>query len=333
VLKAGLSSGINLRYSCRSGVFRTCRGRLVEGRMDLGNVNSYYLSEQDRAAGYVHLCCATPRSDCVVEADEIDVGLAPAMRLPVRVMTLEKLAPDVMRVVIGLPPNEPLKYLAGQYVDLLLQGGVSRSYSIASAPTTEGLRQIELHVRHMPGGVFTDRVFGSLKVRELLRIEAPHGFFHLDEVSEKPMIMLASGTGFAPIKAVIEHSLQKNMERPIRLYWGGRKRDDIYMDALACDWASRYPHIHYTPVLSDATEACAWRGRRGFVHKAVMEDYADLAGHQVYACGAPVMVEAARHDFTGQRQLPEDQFFADAFVSEADKARAGMPQPALTTTP
>lgn len=332
VLKAGLANGVNLRYSCRSGVCRTCRGRLVEGRMDLGNVNPYYLSEADRAAGYVHLCCATPMSDCVIEAEEIDISLAPALRLPVRIMMLEKLAPDVMRIVIGLPPNELLKYLAGQYVDLLLQGGVSRSYSIASAPTTEGLRQIELHVRHMPGGLFTDRVFAGLKVRDLLRIEAPHGFFHLDEESDKPMVMLASGTGFAPIKAVIEYSLRKNMRRPIHLYWGGRKREDIYMDALASDWAARHPHIRYTPVLSDATEACAWQGRRGFVHQAVMQDYADLAGHQVYACGAPVMVEAARHDFTGQHNLPESQFFADAFVSEADKARAGLPPLDSSTT-
>ena len=326
VLKAGLANGISLRYSCRSGVCRTCRGRLLEGQLDLGNVNPYYLSEQDKAAGYVHLCCATPRSDCVVEADEIDVSLAPAMQLPVRVMKLEKLAPDVMQVVIGLPSNEPLKYLAGQYVELLLQGGINRSYSIASAPTTEGLRQIELHVRHMPGGVFTDRVFGSLKLRELLRIEAPHGFFYLDEQSDKPMVMLASGTGFAPIKAIIEYSLQKKMARPIHLYWGGRKREDIYMDELANNWARDYPHIRYTPVLSDATEACAWQGRRGFVHKAVMEDYPNLAGCQVYACGAPVMVEAARHDFTNLCSLPEDQFFADSFVTEADKARAAAPQ-------
>lgn len=329
VLKAGLANGISLRYSCRSGVCRTCRGRLLEGELDLGNVNPYYLSQEDRAAGYVHLCCATPRSDCVVEADEIDISLAPAMQLPVRVMKLEKLAADVMQVVIGLPPNEPLKYLAGQYVDLLLQGGINRSYSIASAPTTQGLRQIELHVRHVPGGIFTERVFGSLKLRELLRIEAPHGFFCLDEQSDKPMIMVASGTGFAPIKSMIEYTLQKKMDRPIHLYWGGRKHEDIYMDELANSWARQYPHIVYTPVLSDATAACAWHGRRGFVHNAVMEDHADLAGHQVYACGAPVMVEAARHDFTHLRRLPEDQFFADSFVTEADKARAAAPQTSI----
>ncbi len=325
VLKAGLENGISLRYSCRSGVCRTCRAKLLEGQLDLGNVNPNYLSQADKAAGYVHLCCATPRSDCVVEADEIDVGLAPAGQYPARVMKLEKLASDVMRVVIGLPPNEPLKYLAGQYVDILLPNGVNRSYSMASAPTTEGLRQIELHVRHMPGGVFTDRVFTSLKLRDLLRVEAPHGFFWLDEKSDKPIIMLASGTGFAPIKAIIEYSLQKKMTRPIHLYWGGRKREDIYMDALASSWIEHYPHIRYTPVLSDATEACAWRGRQGFVHTAVMEDTADLASYQVYACGAPLMVEAARRDFVNLCGLPEAQFFADAFVSEADKARAGAP--------
>jgi len=333
VLKAGLANGISLRYSCRSGVCRTCRGRVVEGQVDIGNVNSNYLSDADKAIGYAHLCCATPRSDCVIEAEEIALGQAPATKFPARVMKLDKLAPDVMQITLGLPPNEPLKYLAGQYIDLPLQDGARRSYSIASAPTTEGLRQIELHVRHMPGGVFTDKVFSTMKLRDLLRVEAPHGFFYLDETSDKPMVMLASGTGFAPIKSIVEYSLQKGMTRPIHLYWGGRKREDIYMHELASHWAKQHAHIHYTPVLSNATEACAWQGRQGFVHEAVIQDIANLAGHQVYACGAPLMIDAARRDFVKLCGLPDDQFFADSFVSEADKARANAVTPTNNTTP
>lgn len=328
ILKAGLANGISLRYSCRSGVCRTCRGRVIEGQVDIGNVHASYLSDADKAIGQVHLCCATPRSDCVIEADEIEPEQAPATKFPARVIKLDKLAPDVMQITLGLPPNGPLKYLAGQYIDLHLQDGVQRSYSIASAPTTAGQRQLELHVRHMPGGIFTDKVFGStMKLRDLLRVEAPHGFFYLDETSDKPTVMLASGTGFAPIKSIIEYSIQKKMTRPIHLYWGGRKREDIYMHELAMQWAKEHAHIHYTPVLSDATEACAWQGRQGFVHNAVIEDIANLAAHQVYACGAPLMVDAARRDFVNLCGLADDQFFADSFVSEADKACANTAPP------
>ena len=321
ILKAGLASGISLRYSCRSGVCRTCRARLVAGQVDYGQVHPSYLSDADKAAGYVHLCCARPLSDCTIEAEEIDLGLAPATQFPVRVMKAQRLAPDVMQVVLGLPPNEPLQFLAGQYAELLLADGIRRSYSIATAPSSEGLRQIELHIRHMPGGHFTDRVFDSLKVRDLLRVEAPQGIFRIDEPSEKPMVMVASGTGFAPIKAMVEYSLQKGMDRPMHIYWGGRTRADLYMDALASGWAQAHPHITYTPVLSDATDDCHWTGRRGFVHRAVMQDHADLSAFQVYACGAPVMVDAARADFDQLCGLPGDQFFADSFVSEADRAR------------
>jgi CDP-4-dehydro-6-deoxyglucose reductase len=325
ILKAGLASGVSLRYSCRSGVCRTCRAKLIKGEVDPGVVHPNYLSEADRAAGYVHLCCTKPLSDCVVEAIEILAGQIPVKQAPVRVVQMERLAPDVMQITLGFPPNDPQKFSAGQYLEVQLPGGVTRSYSMASAPTAEGIRQVELHMRHMPGGLFTDRIFSSLKVRDLLRVETPHGFFCLDESSIKPMVMVASGTGFAPIKAMIEYSLQRGMTRPIHLYWGGRKREDIYMDALASSWATRHLHITYTPVLSDASDASEWTGRQGFVHNAVMQDLPDLSGHQVYACGAPLMVDAARRDFVAQCQLPDDQFFADSFVTEADKVRHSTP--------
>jgi CDP-4-dehydro-6-deoxyglucose reductase, E3 len=321
ILAAGAANGISLRFSCRSGVCRTCRARLIAGEVDYGSVNSNYLSEEDKAAGYVHLCCASPLSDCVFEASEYDLE-SPAAQYPVRVMKLNKLAADVMQIVVGFPPNEPLHYSAGQYLDVLLAGDVKRSYSIATAPIAEGLRQVELHVRHMAGGLFTDRVFETLKVKDLLRIEAPQGFFKLDEASDKPIIFIASGTGFAPIKAMVEYCLQKGIKRSMRLYWGGRKREDLYMSQLAASWASEHTHIKYIPVLSAATERCDWQGRVGLVHQAVLDDFSDLSKLQVYACGVPVMVDAARTDFTNLRGLPNDQFFADSFVSEADKARS-----------
>ncbi|WP_322013648.1 CDP-6-deoxy-delta-3,4-glucoseen reductase [Paraburkholderia sp. J12] len=323
LLRAGLDAGSRLPFSCRSGVCRTCRGKIVSGSADPGLVHPNYLSASDIAAGYVHLCQARPLSDCVIEIDELDPAQSfPVLGLPARVLQLERLAADVMRVQLGVPPNEPVRFNAGQYVEVLLADGVRRAYSIASAPHVDGLRQFDLHVRHMPGGLFTDRLFSTVKVRDMLRIEAPLGQFHLRDDARRPAILLASGTGFAPIKAMVEASLAAASHRPLHVYWGGRARQDLYLDALARQWAHDHAHIAYTPVLSAATPACDWQGRTGFVHEAVLEDHGDLGAFDVYACGAPAMVEAARRDFCARRNLPEDRFFADSFVSQADLAVA-----------
>jgi len=319
ILEAGLASGLGLPFSCRSGMCRTCRGRRVEGQVDLGDVHPAYLSPQDREQGFVHLCQARALGDCVIHIEEVDASrLFPVGRFPARILAMQRLADDVMAVELSLPPNEPLRFHAGQYVEVTDKGGVKRSYSIANACPGEGARRLELHIRHMPGGAFTDTLFSSTKARDIWRLAGPMGQFMLDD-SDAPIVMLAAGTGFAPIKAIIEDSLARGVGRPMHLYWGGRRRQDLYMSALAEQWAAGHAHIQYTPVLSDATEACQWQGRTGFVHLAVMQDYPDLSGHQVYACGAPVMVESARRDFVGHCGLPEAAFRADAFVSEADK--------------
>ena len=323
VLSAGLAAGFFLPYNCRSGVCNTCRGRVVEGSVDFGAVHPTYLTEDDKAHGFALLCQARPTSDLFVEVRELAEHevLRPKATLA-RLLRSERLAPDVARLVLGLPPNEPVIFRAGQYLDLDCGNGVRRSYSMANAPTAEGVRQLELHVRHLPGGVFTDRVFGSLKVREMLKIELPLGTFYLREDSDKPMVMLASGTGFAPIKSIVEHSLNKGLRRPIVLYWGGRRRADLYMADKAAAWAAEHAHISFVPVLSDATPDCAWAGRTGFVHRAVMQDFPDLSAHQVYACGAPVVVDSARHEFTEVCGLPADEFHADSFITAADRAAA-----------
>jgi CDP-4-dehydro-6-deoxyglucose reductase, E3 len=322
ILRAGLSHGISLPYSCRSGVCRTCRGTVSKGRVDFGEVHPSYLSAANKEAGFAHLCCAKPLSDCTIAVEEISLNLMPPNLLPARIMHLERLAPDVIKIHLNFPANEPQRFVAGQYLNVLLSDGVARSYSMATAPTAEGVRQVELHIRHMPGGLFTDRLFSTLKLRDLLKVETPLGNFQLDEGSEKPMIMLASGTGFAPIKAMVENTIAKNMIRPIHIYWGGRKRADIYMYQLASDWAKDYPHIFFDPILSDPAPECNWTGRRGFVHKVVMQDHRDLSAFQVYACGAPAMVDAARHDFVEECSLPAHQFFADSFVTTADRLNA-----------
>jgi CDP-4-dehydro-6-deoxyglucose reductase, E3 len=310
VLQAGLDAGHMMPYSCRAGVCRTCRGTILEGKVDYGLVHETYLPESDKAKGYALLCQAKPLSDLVIEVHEVK-GVRPRT-IPCRVEKLDRPAPDVAVIGLRLPMNENFRFLAGQYIDFLLKEGKRRSYSLAVRPDTAGVTALEIHVRHTPGGVFTDHVFAKLKVRDLLRFEGPLGSFYLREDSEKPIVMLASGTGFAPIKAICEYALERKISRPITLYWGGRLKQDLYMLELARAW----PHVKFVPVLSDEK----WDGRMGFVHRAVMEDFPDLSGHQVYACGAPIVVESARRDFSQQCRLPENEFYADSFLTEADKA-------------
>ncbi len=224
-----------------------------------------------------------------------------------------------MVVQLQLPANDTFQYRAGQYIEFLLRDGARRSYSMANAPQGS---TVELHIRHMPGGKFTDHVFGAMKEKEILRVEGPHGSFYLREDSDKPLILLASGTGFAPIKALLEHMMAKDIKRKATLYWGGRRPADLYMNAWVREFQSKMPTLDYVPVVSDALPADQWSGRTGYVHAAVLADFPDLSAYEVYACGAPIVVESAKKEYVTQAGLPEDAFFADAFTSEADKAKA-----------
>jgi len=217
-----------------------------------------------------------------------------------------------------MPANERLQFLAGQYVEFLLRDGKRRSYSMANAPYKDDF--LTLHIRHMPGGLFTDQVFTTLKERDILRLEGPLGTFFLREDSDKPMVLLASGTGFAPIKALVEQCAHTGSQRPITLYWGGRRPQDLYMMALCEEWANTLPNFKFVPVISNAQPEDAWHGRSGFVHQAVIDDLPDLSAYQVYACGAPIVVESAQRDFVALCKLPADEFYADSFTSEADLA-------------
>jgi CDP-4-dehydro-6-deoxyglucose reductase len=318
ILQAGLDAGFMLPYSCRAGVCRTCRGTVLEGKLDYGAVHATYLPDSDKAKGYALLCQAKPLSDLVVEVHEVK-GVRPRI-IPCRVERLDKPAPDVVVLGLRLPMNENFRFLAGQYIDLLLKDGKRRSYSLATRPDPGGVTGLEIHVRHTPGGLFTEHAFGKLKVRDLLRFEGPLGSFYLREDSDKPIVMVASGTGFAPIKAICLLAFEKGIKRPITLYWGCRAKRDLYELDLVQKW--QHPGFRFVPVLSDPTPECQWTGRTGFVHRAVMQDFPDLSGAQVYACGAPVMVDAARSDFSARCSLPADEFFADSFLTEADKAPA-----------
>ena len=321
ILPAAIRQGIGMPYGCRDGACGSCKCRLLEGRVLHGAHQLKALSPAEEEAGYVLTCCATPQTDCVLEARTVPAaGEYPVLKLPSRLLQIERPAPDVAVLRLQLPANQNLQYRAGQYVEFLLPGGVRRSYSMANAPHTLGSPPaIELHLRHMPGGLFTDQVFSTMKERDILRLEGPYGSFFLREDSTKPLVLLASGTGFAPIKALIEHLRHKAITRPAVLYWGGRRPRDLYMHDWCVQAAAELPWLRYVPVVSDAWPEDAWTGRSGFVHQAVMADWPDLSGHQVYACGAPVVVESAERDFVQRCGLPADEFFADSFTSEADK--------------
>jgi CDP-4-dehydro-6-deoxyglucose reductase len=321
ILPAAIRQGIGLPYGCRDGACGSCKSKLIEGRVIHGAHQQKALSTAEEEAGFILTCCATPQTDCLVEARSVPgAGEHPVLKMPSRVMALSKPAADVAVLKLQLPANQNLQYRAGQYVEFILRDGSRRSYSMANAPHELGSPPaIELHIRHMPGGKFTDQVFSTLKEKDILRMEGPFGSFFLREDADKPLVLLASGTGFAPIKAILQQLQHLGSVRPAMLYWGCRRKADLYQHAWCEDLAAHLPNFHYVPVLSEPAPEDAWTGRVGFVHQAVMADLPDLSGYQVYACGAPIVVESAQRDFVARCGLPADEFYADSFTSEADK--------------
>ncbi len=311
ILEAAIKNGYVLPYSCRDGVCGACKGKVLQGTVDFGKYQADTLTEAEQSIGMALFCCAKPLSDLVIESRELSaVSDIPVKTLPCRIQKMEKPAPDVMVITLKLPANERLQFLAGQYIDILLKDQKPRSFSLANAPHNDDF--LELHIKNIAGGAFTQHVFNEMKERDLLRFKGPQGTFFLREDTDKPIIFVASGTGFAPVKAIIEHALHIGVKRPMHFYWGGRKLADLYMMEKANEWESK--GIKFTPVLSEALPEDDWQGRTGFVHLAVMEDYSDLSGHEMYVCGAPVVVEAAHTDFTAQRNLLNESFFSDAFT-------------------
>ena len=317
VLAAALRADLTIPYGCRNGACGTCKGRMLEGEVDFGAHQPSTLTDDEKRRGLALFCVARPKTDLVIEVREVRrAGDIQIKRLPCRIESIDKRAADVAVVRLKLPVNERLQYLAGQYLDFLLKDGHRRSFSIATPPHADEL--IELHIRHTPGGFFTDQLFNTFKGREILRFEGPLGTFYLRETTDKPVIFVAGGTGFAPIKAMIEHMLFHRIPREIVLYWGARAKRDLYMPEVPGRWQQEHANFTFIPVLSEPSAEDAWPGRTGFVHRAVMDDFKDLSGYQVYACGAPAMIDAARHDFVALRSLPPDEFFADSFTLAAE---------------
>ncbi len=311
ILEAALRQECSLPYGCRNGACGSCKAEILNGSIEYPNSElPEGLSEKEHKQGYVLLCKANALSDLDIKARMVETSADIKLKqFPCRVTTCEKLNDDVIRLVLELPKTERLQFLAGQYIDILMKDGKRRSFSLANPPHED--QKLELHIRYYEGGLFSEYAFKDLKDKALLRIEGPLGQFTLQE-SDRPIIMIAGGTGFAPVKSLVEHALEKNDTRPLHIYWGARTKTDLYFDSIVKQWSIEHPHISYIPVLSEADKLNNWNGKTGFVHEAVLEDHSDLSGFDIYACGPPPMVNAVVESFPKQG-LNKDRLFSDSF--------------------
>ncbi len=325
ILQAALREGFSLPYGCRNGSCGACKGKIIQGAVDYGKHDEEALTELEKQAGMALFCCALPLSDLVIECQEMGAITDIKIKtMPCRVHKLERVAPDVMIISLKLPANQRLQFIAGQYIDILLKDGKRRSFSLANAPYDDEF--LQLHARNYPGGIFAKHVFTDMREKDILRFEGPFGSFFLhDTPVSTPIIFIASGTGFAPIKSILEQAFHtKNnlfIKKNVTLYWGVRTKADLYMAELASKWEQQYEKFTFIPVLSNALPTDKWHGREELVHQAVLQDFDNLAKHQVYACGSPLMIKAAFTDFTNQRGLPKDQFFSDIFTPSTGEVK------------
>ncbi|GAA5091041.1 CDP-6-deoxy-delta-3,4-glucoseen reductase [Paenalcaligenes hermetiae] len=311
LLEAALAEGMMLRHSCREGTCGTCKGKVLAGQVDHADSDLEVLTQAERDEGFALFCRAKACSDLQIHAPEVtELKGISIQKTAARVGSIDRISDDVAIVRLNLPPTMPFNYFPGQYAEVILKDGSRRSYSMATVPGESN--QLEWHIRNT-GGTFSRFVYDDLKEKTLLRLEGPFGTFYLRD-TDKPMVFVASGTGFAPIKALLEQLAAQNNTRPVSMYWGGRQLKDLYMHQWVVDFAKNHDWLTYTPVLSEVADGDIWDGATGYVHHQVLSDFSDLSGYEVYACGNPLMVDSARKDFTEQRGLDEENFFADAFV-------------------
>lgn len=324
LLEAGLRAGVALPFDCRSGGCGVCVCTVLNGRVDQGPYQPATLTEAMRARGQALMCCAVAQDDVELEVPDVTElargDIAAPKRHRARVATMERLAPEMMRLTLQVEGGARIDFVAGQYINIVLEDGAKRAFSFANPPPDPNspfaaAAPIELHVRLIPGGRFTTHVFEKMKVGEMIEFEGPIGRFALAD-SQRPILLLAGATGFAPIKSIVEDAFRRGVKRPMRLYWGVRRHDDLYLLDVIEGWRREHPNFSFVPVLSQAGDDTAWTGRRGLVHQALLEDHPDLRGHEVYACGSVRMVEAAVPDFLAHG-LEEDLCFSDAFVPTA----------------
>jgi NAD(P)H-flavin reductase/ferredoxin len=313
ILDAAKAAGYEIPYSCRNGVCGSCKGRILSGSAELpAGVEG--VTAQEQAAGYTLFCQARPCSDLEIGVRDI-ARIDPNARklVAAKVYRATRVGDDVTLLQLRFSAGTRVKFKAGQYLQIVLEDGSRRSFSMANPPQQSDGAQ--LHIRHLAGGKFSSYLESGPQAGDIVQVELPFGDFYLRESSDQPIVFVASGTGFAPIQSILEDTFRRKLfSRPMTLYWGARRRQDLYLADLPMKWAQQHPHFTFIPVLSEPDGT--WTGRTGFVHHAVMQDFPSLAAHQVYACGVPVMINAARQDFVEQCALPSDAFFCDAFVTE-----------------
>ena len=311
ILDAAIRQGHNLPYGCRNGECGSCIAEITDGTFFYSGTNPEYLQQETSNEKKVLLCQARVSSDVEINARILETDREIMIRqFPCRVKLAEKLNDSVMRIILELPKTERLEFLSGQYVDFILPDGKKRSFSLANPQHEDQI--LEFHIRHYDGGLFSEYAFNELKNNVLLRIEGPLGQFTLHN-AERPIIMIAGGTGFAPIKSIVEHALKINDPRSLHIYWGARLKSDLYLHEIADQWAKKYSHITYTPVLSEIDNLEEnWSGKTGYVHESVLEDYSDLSDHDVYASGPPPMIDAIRKTFP-EYHLQKESLFSDSF--------------------
>ncbi len=326
VLAAALRQGVMLPYSCKNGTCASCKGQLMDGDIHYPFHPPMGLDEGEAEVGFALFCQAVPTSDLQIAVREIEaIRDIPVRMMPARVIYKELISPTVVRLFLRLPKSQRMQFLAGQYVDILLPGGKRRSFSIASAPQNQ--EALELHIRHVDGGGFTGFVFEELQEKGILRLEGPLGtFFVRNDQPQRPMIMMGGGTGFAPLKSMIEYMLHKKHHRSIHLFWGAVNRAELYLDELASRWAAEYSHISYTPVLSEPAADDCWSGKSGFVHDAVLKAYPELSEQDVYMSGPPIMIDVARHAFL-EAGVAERRLYYDSFEYAPDVPVSVLAEP------
>lgn len=319
VLNASLRHGVVLPYSCKNGTCASCKCRLLAGRLDYPHKPPSALSLDDLHGGWALTCQAVAQGDVLIEARELEqVADIPIRKLPARVESLEQFTPEIMRLRLKLPKAARLQFLAGQYIDIIQADGKRRAFSIASAPSESEF--IELHIKHVSGGGFTGHVFESMQTKDILRFEGPLGTFFIRRGSARPIILVGGGTGFAPLKSMIEELIEVGCTRPLTLFWGVRQESDLYAQSLIAQWRSAHPALDFVPVLTEPSTD--WSGECGLVHEAVLRRVANLAEHDVYMSGPPAMVSAGRTAFL-TAGVPEQRLFYDSFDFAPDVPIAG----------
>ncbi len=312
ILDAALRDNRIYPYGCRSGVCGACKCDLVSGTVDYGDYEDFTLTHEEKESGKLLICQAIPLEDVVINVDEIMSGQNIQIKmLPCRVSQIDRLAEDVIRLYLALPKTQEFNFIAGQYIDILMKDGQRRSFSIANQPALAKDQGLELHIRHVPDGQFTPRVFDSMKPRDLLRLEGPFGTYFMQTEVTRPIIMIAGGTGFSPVKGLIEHAMADDPSYNIHLFWGARDHQDLYLDDLVKQWEQQFPNFKYTPVLSESSSP-DWAGATGWVHESAVNSYPSFAEFDVYASGPPIMIDAIRTSLQAKGMAMEN-FYFDSF--------------------